>query len=64
VVTAGEGGAVRALNHFNKHAKGELVRALAISGARISSADDFTGWADANGFTVRASSEGELLLAV
>ncbi|MEZ3156281.1 peroxide stress protein YaaA [Microbacterium sp. BWR-S6Y] len=64
VVTAGEGGAVRALNHFNKHAKGELVRALAISGARISSADDFIDWADANGFTVRASGEDELLLAV
>ena len=29
IVTAGPDGAVRALNHFNKHAKGALVRRLA-----------------------------------
>ena len=28
VVTRGEGGQVRALNHFNKHAKGEFARSL------------------------------------
>ncbi|MFF7681409.1 YaaA family protein [Microbacterium sp. NPDC007973] len=64
VVTEGEGGAVRALNHFNKHAKGELVRALAVSGAEVSSREDFLGWASENGWTVRLSGEREMLLAV
>ncbi len=64
VVTAGEDGSVRALNHFNKHAKGDLVRALAMSGAQLSTADEVAGWADANGFAVRTSAAGELLLAV
>ncbi len=36
VVADGDGGAVRALNHFNKHAKGALVRLLAAAPARAS----------------------------
>ena len=37
VVADGADGAVRALNHFNKHAKGALVRRLAIERPRIGS---------------------------
>ena len=38
VVAAGEDGAVRALNHFNKKAKGQLARALAQTRPEIDSA--------------------------
>lgn len=64
IVTAGEGGEVRALNHFNKHAKGDLVRALAQSGAQVAALDDFRDWADAHGWTVRAAGDREMLIVV
>lgn len=64
IVTAGEGGAVRALNHFNKHAKGDLVRALAQTGAEVAGLDDFRAWADTAGWTVRAAGDRELLVVV
>lgn len=38
-------GEVRALNHFNKAAKGHLVRSLALSGVEFGSADEFCDWA-------------------
>ena len=38
-------GEVRALNHFNKAAKGDLVRRLARSTARINTTNDFVQWA-------------------
>lgn len=53
VVTAGENGAVRALNHFNKHAKGALTRVLATDRPRIRSAAAFARWAVAAGVEVR-----------
>jgi len=62
VVTEGADGAVRALNHFNKHAKGALVRRLADERPRISSAAGFVRWADAAGLRVRESAAGELEL--
>lgn len=62
VVTEGTGGAVRALNHFNKHAKGELVRHLALSRPRIGSAGAFRRWADDAGLRVRDGDSGELQL--
>jgi cytoplasmic iron level regulating protein YaaA (DUF328/UPF0246 family) len=37
VVTKGENGQLRALNHFNKKGKGEFVRALATAAATTSS---------------------------
>lgn len=49
VVTA-EG---RALNHFNKHAKGELVRRLAQERPSVESLRDFAEWARATGVEVR-----------
>jgi cytoplasmic iron level regulating protein YaaA (DUF328/UPF0246 family) len=62
VVSEGEGGAVRALNHFNKHAKGALVRRLAEERPRVSSRAGFVRWADAAGLRVREGSNGELEL--
>ncbi|WP_137846311.1 peroxide stress protein YaaA [Microbacterium sp. 2FI] len=62
VVTEGEGGAVRALNHFNKHAKGALVRRLAEERPRVASRAGFVRWADAAGLRVRDGAPGELEL--
>ncbi|QLD12676.1 YaaA family protein [Microbacterium oleivorans] len=65
VVTAAGDGTVRALNHFNKHAKGELVRALAQARPRIASRSGFVRWADAAGWAVRdAGGAGEVQLVV
>lgn len=62
IVAGGEGGAVRALNHFNKHAKGALVRRLAAQRPRLGSRVAFEAWADAAGLRVRAGAPGELEL--
>lgn len=62
VVSEGADGAVRALNHFNKHAKGELVRRLAEERPRVGSAAAFLRWADAAGLQVRDGKPGELEL--
>ena len=62
VVSEGSDGAVRALNHFNKHAKGALVRRLAEDRPRIGSAAAFVRWADAAGLRVREIGGGELEL--
>lgn len=62
VVTQGEDGATRALNHFNKHAKGVLVRRLAEQRPRIASLRGFQRWADAAGVRVRPGAPGELEL--
>lgn len=62
VVTEGQGGTVRALNHFNKHAKGVLVRRLAQERPRISSREGFARWADAAGVRVQEGATGELQL--
>lgn len=64
VVTETDGGAARALNHFNKHAKGELVRALASERPRISSTEAFLRWADDAGHVVRPGRPGEIDLFV
>lgn len=62
VVTAGSDGAVRALNHFNKHAKGQLVRQLAEQRPRVASARGFQAWAESAGWQTQASHTGELQL--
>ncbi|MHC2999796.1 YaaA family protein [Microbacterium sp. HJ5] len=62
VVSEGEGGAVRALNHFNKHAKGALVRRLAEERPRVGSLPAFERWADRAGIRVRPGAPGELEL--
>lgn len=48
VVARAEDGQVRALNHFNKKAKGELVRRLAETGARISDRAELMAWSRVN----------------
>ncbi len=62
VVTRGEDGTVRALNHFNKHAKGALVRRLAEERPRVSSAAGLVRWAAALGIPLRDGAPGELEL--
>src|SRR5436305_632754 len=62
VVTQGPEGAVRALNHFNKHEKGALVRRLAHDRPRIASRAGFVRWADAAGLRVQDGAAGELRL--
>jgi len=64
VVTETGSGAVRALNHFNKHAKGALTRALAQDRPRVSSAAGLRRWADAAGWRLREGRPGELELVV
>lgn len=64
VVTDSGDGATRALNHFNKHAKGDLVRALAASGPQIDSAAAFTRWAAQAGLVMRPGATGQLDLVV
>jgi len=64
VVSEGEDGTVRALNHFNKHAKGALVRALAESRPRIGSLSALRRWADAAGVRLRDGAGDELELVV
>ncbi len=44
-----------ALNHFNKKAKGLLVRRLAETRARVRSHGEIEGWAAARGITLRTS---------
>ncbi|MFJ4037824.1 YaaA family protein [Microbacterium sp. NPDC090007] len=64
VVTAGEAGAVRALNHFNKHTKGAFVRALAMSRPEVDDLGDLLEWAHANAWTVRTTDTGDIELVV
>lgn len=64
VVTEGPDGAVRALNHFNKHAKGALVRALALGRPRATTPAGLRAWSRANGWELRAGAPGELELVV
>jgi len=62
VVSDGDGGAVRALNHFNKHAKGALVRLIAQQRPRVASRAGFVRWAAAAGLRVRDGDPGEIQL--
>lgn len=64
VVTRGECGAVRALNHFNKHAKGALVRDLALARPRLGTTDAVLAWAASVGLEMRPGAPGELELVV
>jgi uncharacterized protein len=53
VVSSAPGGRRRALNHFNKQAKGELVRALAVSGHMFDSVDALIASARRLGFRLQ-----------
>jgi cytoplasmic iron level regulating protein YaaA (DUF328/UPF0246 family) len=52
----------RALNHFNKHGKGELVRALAASGAEVASRDDLLAWGRAAGVRLEPRGDTDVVL--
>lgn len=64
VVTEGADGAVRALNHFNKHAKGALVRLLAHERPRIRSRAGLLSWSDRTGAGLRSCADGVVELVV
>lgn len=53
VVSVDSDGRRRALNHFNKQAKGRFTRAFLESRPEIGSLDDLLGWAAASGFAMR-----------
>jgi uncharacterized protein len=64
VVSDDGSGHRRALNHFNKHGKGELVRALAKSGQDFESIAELVDWAQAVGIDLSRGADGELDLLV
>lgn len=64
VVTEDEGGARRALNHFNKKAKGEFVRRLALDSPECESLAGLREWSAASGFRLTDGEPGELNLVV
>lgn len=64
VVTETEDGAARALNHFNKHAKGALVRRLASERPRVTSRAGFVEWARSAGMRAEDGAPGEIQLFV
>ncbi len=63
VVQRGADGEVRALNHFNKAAKGDLVRRLAESGAALAGPHGLLEWARGAGLELfEGQARGELTL--
>ena len=64
VVTEADDGRRRALNHFNKHAKGLLVRAFALQRPRVRSVEGFLSWACSAGFRMEVAADHEVLLVV
>jgi cytoplasmic iron level regulating protein YaaA (DUF328/UPF0246 family) len=64
VVTPGDDGRQRALNHFNKKGKGELTRALLQNGEDFADAADLIAWGAQAGFALEVAENGELLLEV
>ena len=60
VVTKGENGQLRALNHFNKKGKGEFVRALAKDAANtnaITTVDELIAWAASKNMMMERGTE-------
>jgi cytoplasmic iron level regulating protein YaaA (DUF328/UPF0246 family) len=64
VLGRGPDGTVRAINHFNKHAKGELTRALLLTPELPDTVDDLLAWAPGAGFSLSRLSPAELALTV
>lgn len=57
-VVKDDDGATRALNHFNKKTKGELVRALAEHRADLRTVDALLAWCSDHGFVMRRPESG------
>lgn len=64
VTETDDGAAVRALNHFNKHAKGAFVRTLAEGRPTVQTAGGLCRWAQGRGWMLRPGRAGELALVV
>jgi cytoplasmic iron level regulating protein YaaA (DUF328/UPF0246 family) len=64
VVSEGEDGRRRALNHFNKKGKGEFTRALLLAGIVHPDAASLLTWAAASGIRLEPGAAGELTLVV
>lgn len=64
VAQRGAAGEVRALNHFNKAAKGDLVRRLALSQARIDGEEALIAWAGEEGLELFRGGEGDQLTLI
>jgi uncharacterized protein len=64
VATEDGAGKKRALNHFNKHGKGELVRALVQSGCDFADLDELLAWASSRDIRLERSATGEVFLIV
>jgi len=68
VVTHADDGTKRALNHFNKKGKGELVRALAEDTVMVETLDELVAWSRGRGIRLERSAQGasggELFLVV
>ena len=64
VVTEGEGGQRKALNHFNKKAKGEFTRAVTRAGIRHDTVDSLLDWAPTAGIRLVRSGDRTLDLIV
>ncbi|WP_308009917.1 YaaA family protein [Curtobacterium oceanosedimentum] len=63
VVSVDGSGRRRALNHWNKTAKGRLVALLARTGASVGSMDELVGWAATHGVVVERTDAGWDLVA-
>ena len=64
VVSEGDDGRRRALNHFNKKGKGEFVRALLMAGIDHPHAASLIAWAATAGIRLERGAVGELDLVV
>ncbi|MGN7189752.1 YaaA family protein [Curtobacterium sp. MCBA15_004] len=63
VVSVDGGGRRKALNHWNKTAKGRMVGLLGRTGADVRSMEDLLAWAAANGVAIERTSDGWDLVA-
>ncbi|CAN5410899.1 peroxide stress protein YaaA [soil metagenome] len=64
VVSEGEDGRRRALNHFNKKGKGEFTRAMLQAGIEHPDAASLIAWAASVGIRLELGAAGELTLVV
>lgn len=64
VAQRGADGAVRALNHFNKAAKGDLVRRLALAQPKLETPDEFIAWAAGESLEVTRTEGAQQLTLV
>lgn len=64
VAQRGPDGEVRALNHFNKAAKGDLVRRFALTNAQISGPHDVVAWAETQGLDASYSEAEQMITLV